>query len=201
MVINDHRRTHRFILTIVLHQDALFYDPEFVGFDYTQQEVVVVPLAVHNQNILSLDASFLAQINTLHQSFGFTDDIDKYLTFPSFRSTVTCVVQPTSDASCGLFTILDYALFAVNPCFDISKVTQMCSLLWYVLGYSTQLDYSPAGADVYFDRTDVKQGQWSRLVSTGCPYSYLQVSSSCAAKRVMDGVLKQSRSHRRQRWS
>lgn len=39
---------------------------------------------------------------------------------------------------------------------DIYEVTTQCPLLWDVLGAVTQLDYTPEGANIYFDRTDVK---------------------------------------------
>ncbi|KAG9597901.1 serine carboxypeptidase, partial [Aureobasidium melanogenum] len=136
---------------------ALVYDPVTGNFDYIQEEVVVVPFAAQNQNILNLNASFLAKMETLHQSCGYADYIDKYLTFPASGVQPPALFNFTSDASCDLFDLINEAALVVNPCFDIYEITQMCPLLWDVLGFPTQLVYSPAGADVYFNRTDVKR--------------------------------------------
>ncbi|KAG9699739.1 serine carboxypeptidase, partial [Aureobasidium melanogenum] len=136
---------------------ALVYDPCIGDFDYTQEEVVVVPFAVQNQNILNLNASFLAKMENLHQSCGYADYIDKYLTFPASGVQPPVLFNFTSDASCDLFDLINEAALVVNPCFDIYEITQICPLLWDVLGFPTQLVYSPAGADVYFNRTDVKR--------------------------------------------
>ncbi|KAH0425280.1 serine carboxypeptidase, partial [Aureobasidium melanogenum] len=136
---------------------ALVYDPVIGNFDYIQEEVVVVPFAVQNQNILNLNASFLAKMENLHQSCGYADYIDKYLTFPASGVQPPALFNFTTDASCDLFDLINEAALVVNPCFDIYEITQMCPLLWDVLGFPTQLVYSPAGADVYFNRTDVKR--------------------------------------------
>lgn len=110
---------------LLLHQGALVYDPYIGDFDYIQQEVVVVPFAVHNQNMLNLNASFLAEMETLHQTCGYADYIDRYLTFPASGVQPPVFFNYTSDASCDIFTLIDNALFAVNPCFDLYEITQM----------------------------------------------------------------------------
>ncbi|KAH0361413.1 serine carboxypeptidase, partial [Aureobasidium melanogenum] len=136
---------------------ALIYDPVIGNFDYTQEEVVIVPFAVQNQNILDLNTSFLAKMETLHQSCGYADYIDKYLTFPASGLQPPVLFNFTSNATCDLFDLINEAALVINPCFDIYEITQMCPLLWDVLGFPTQLVYSPMGADVYFSRTDVKR--------------------------------------------
>ncbi|KAG9963863.1 serine carboxypeptidase, partial [Aureobasidium melanogenum] len=118
---------------------ALVYDPVIGNFDYIHEEVVVVPFAAQNQNILNLNASFLAKMETLHQSCGYADYIDKYLTFPASGVQPPALFNFTSDASCDLFDLINEASLVVNPCFDIYEITQMCPLLWDVLGFPTQL--------------------------------------------------------------
>lgn len=39
---------------------------------------------------------------------------------------------------------------------DVYEVTSQCPLLWDILSFPTELVYTPAGANTYFDRTDVK---------------------------------------------
>lgn len=90
-----------------------------------------------------------------HTSCGYEAYIAEYLTFP------TSGIQPPSpywaDGDCDVFDIVNEAVLAVNPCFDIYAINQNCPILWDVLGFPTQLEYAPAGFDLYFNRTDVKE--------------------------------------------
>ena len=44
----------------------------------------------------------------------------------------------------------------INPCFDEYQIATTCPLLWDVLGAPGSFNYVPQGAEVYFDRADVK---------------------------------------------
>lgn len=48
------------------------------------------------------------------------------------------------------------AAFATNPCFNIYETVQQCPILWDPLSFPTELVYTPAGANTYFNRSDVK---------------------------------------------
>jgi carboxypeptidase D len=54
------------------------------------------------------------------------------------------------------YNIFDAALI-LNPCFDIYQIATTCPVLWDVLGFPGSFDYVPVGAEIYFNRTDVKK--------------------------------------------
>ena len=135
---------------------ALVYDPVIGDFTYTQEEVVAVPYVQTYNNILNLNSTFLAQLESLDESCGYAAVREKYLTFPPPGNQPAAYFNATADAACDVFTMIDNAALEVNPCFDIYEINQQCPLLWDVIGFPTQLVYTPEGADVYFNRSDVK---------------------------------------------
>lgn len=96
-------------------------------------------------------------IAELDKSCGYADFRDKYLTYPPPGVQPPVFFNGTSEADCDVFTMIDNAALAVNPCFNIYEINQQCPLLWDVIGFPTQLVYTPDGADVYFNRSDVKK--------------------------------------------
>lgn len=58
-------------------------DPCIGDFNAIQEEYVTVPFLEKNNNILNLNDSFMEQMQSLQQSCGYADYIDKYLTFPA----------------------------------------------------------------------------------------------------------------------
>ncbi|RAH52603.1 serine carboxypeptidase PepF [Aspergillus piperis CBS 112811] len=135
---------------------ALAYDPCIGQFDYVQEEAPVVPFVQKNNALFNFNASFLAELETLHEQCGYKDFIDQYLVFPASG------VQPPkamnwSDPTCDVYDIVNDAVLDPNPCFNPYGINEMCPLLWDVLGFPTELDYLPAGATIYFDRADVKR--------------------------------------------
>lgn len=136
---------------------ALAYDPCIGSFVYTQEEAVAVPYVLANNNILNLNDSFVQQLEELHESCGYKDYVDTYLTFPPAGQQPVGFFNSSSDASCDVFDMIDNAALEVNNCFDIYEIVQQCPLLWDVLSFPTQLVYEPSGAPTtYFNRTDVK---------------------------------------------
>lgn len=135
---------------------ALVYDPCIGDFDYVQEEVPAVPFVQANNNLFAFNQSFLDQLESLHQSCGYADYIDKYLQFPPPGPQPPVFFNLTSEANCDVFDLIDQYAFETNPCFDIYEINLQCPLLWDVLSFPTQLVYTPDGANTYFNRTDVK---------------------------------------------
>ncbi|KAJ4389634.1 hypothetical protein N0V93_007106 [Gnomoniopsis smithogilvyi] len=137
---------------------ALVYDPCIGSFVYTQQEAVAVPFVLENNNMLNLNDSLVQELQSLHESCGYQEYVDTYFTFPPAGQQPPKYFNYSDpdDLSCDVFDIIDTAALVVNNCFDVYEVTSQCPLLWDVLSFPTQLVYTPAGADTYFDRTDVK---------------------------------------------
>lgn len=138
---------------------ALMYDPCIGDWDFTQQEVPVAPFVRSNNNVMGYNATFLSHIEEMHQTCGYADYIDTYLTYPppGHQPAVFFNSSSPENSTCGLWEMLDAAAFAINPCFNVYAVNDACPLLWDVLGHRTQFDYIPDGAKVYPNRTDVKK--------------------------------------------
>ncbi|KAE8348986.1 Alpha/Beta hydrolase protein [Aspergillus coremiiformis] len=135
---------------------ALTYDPVIGQFDYVQQRVTAVPFVQQNSNFFNFNASFMDKLTSLHQSCGYQEYIDEYLTFPPSQVQPQKSFDPIDNADCDVFDMIDNAAYLINPCYNVYAINQMCPILWDVLGGPTKLDYLPAGATVYFDRDDVK---------------------------------------------
>lgn len=58
---------------------------------------------------------------------------------------------------CEIWNDIYLAASLVNPCFDMYQVATTCPLLWDVLGFPGSFGYLPEGAQLYFNRTDVKR--------------------------------------------
>ena len=61
---------------------ALVYDPCIGEIGYVQEQVPAVPLAIANNNMFNFNASFIAQLEKLHKTCGYSEYIEKYLQFP-----------------------------------------------------------------------------------------------------------------------
>lgn len=133
----------------------MIYDP-VLGDDVVQDSATTVPFVDYHRNLMPFNDSFSAYIHGLHDSCGFADFNAKYLTYPPPGPQPAGYAQSVSRECQNLWgVILDEAL-SVNPCFDVYQVATTCPLLWDVLAFPGSFGYLPEGAEVYFDRTDVK---------------------------------------------
>lgn len=135
---------------------ALVYDPCIGQFVYTQEEVVAVPYVQANANLFNFDDDFMAELESLHESCGYADVIDKYLQFPPPGNQPAEYFNYTAEGDCDVFDTINNAAFGPNPCFNVYEIVGMCPLLADVLAFPTELVYLPEGEQVYFNRTDVK---------------------------------------------
>ncbi|KAJ5723942.1 hypothetical protein N7488_001977 [Penicillium malachiteum] len=136
---------------------ALAYDPCIGQYDYVQQEAPTVPLVQSNANLFGFNESFMAELASLHKSCGYEDFIETYLTFPPPGNQPVKTIDWESIGNCDVFDLVYEEAFNINPCFDLYEIPTMCPLLWDVLAFPGSLEYTPVGADVYFDRADVKR--------------------------------------------
>jgi len=116
----------------------------------------VVPYVQANNNLFNFNATFMAELERLYQYCGYANYTEQFLRFPPLAAQPPEYFNFTSQAKCDVFDLIDAAAFDLNPCFDVYAINQMCPILWDVLGFPTQLFYTPDGAQVYFNRTDVK---------------------------------------------
>lgn len=135
-------------------QAFLIYDPS-TSYDVVQQQIPAVPFVDHWKPLFNLNSTFTDDIHARADSCGYTDFFNTYLTFPPAGPLPT---PPSGSApGCDLWDDIYNAVSAVNPCFDIYQVATTCPLLWDVLGFPGSFDYVPAGATIYFNRTDVQR--------------------------------------------
>ncbi|KAF2436576.1 serine carboxypeptidase [Tothia fuscella] len=123
---------------------ALVYDPCIGQYDYVQENVPVVPFVKENQEFFGFSSSFMSQIESLHESCGYADFIDKYLTFPP--PGLQPQVSSRNLGRCDIFSTVNSQAQSINPCFNIYEVNQTCP---------TPVDVM-SGKTPYFNRKDVK---------------------------------------------
>ncbi|KAI0394304.1 alpha/beta-hydrolase [Xylariaceae sp. FL0594] len=138
-------------------QGILIYDPVLAG-GAVQDSVTTVPFVDYHHNLFTFNQSFSEHIHQLHDTCGFANYTEKYLTYPPPGPQPADYTQGLSEECSGLWElVLDNAL-SINPCFDVYQVATTCPLLWDVLGFPGSIGYSPADSGpVYFDREDVKR--------------------------------------------
>ena len=135
-------------------QAFLIYDPS-TSYDVVQQQIPAVPFVDFWKPLFNLNSTFTDDIHARADSCGYTDFFNDYLTFPP---TGPLPSPPNGSApGCDLWDDIYNAVSLVNPCFDIYQVATTCPLLWDVLGFPGSFDYLPAGATIYFNRTDVQK--------------------------------------------
>lgn len=103
------------------------YDPCIGDCDYTQEIATAYPFIAENNNIIKLNDSFLASLEALHESCGFKDYIDTYLTFPASG------VQPPAPyiefyTPCDIWDGAEGEAFHANPCWDSYEIVTQCKL-------------------------------------------------------------------------
>jgi carboxypeptidase D len=132
-------------------------DP-IIGDETIQQQVVLLPYVNFWQNLLFLNDTFMEQITQHHKECGYTDYMDKYFKFPPPEGAFPVLPDPYSSENytCDQFDNFYSAILEVNPCFNIYHITETCPHPYSQLGIINSGDYSPPGAEIYFNRTDVK---------------------------------------------
>ncbi|KAI9703449.1 MAG: hypothetical protein M1820_005922 [Bogoriella megaspora] len=131
---------------------ALVYDPCIGSFDVVGQEIPTYPFVVANNDILNINDSYLATLESVHQSCGYADWFDKYLQFPPPGNQPEIGIYDGS--TCDIFDMYASAANEVNPCFNIYHINDYCPLLNDVLSNPGGLSCLPQ--TYYFDRADVK---------------------------------------------
>ncbi|KAL8862714.1 MAG: hypothetical protein Q9178_001212 [Gyalolechia marmorata] len=131
----------------------LIYDPS-TSTDTVQQQIPAVAFVDANANLFSFNRTFTDTIHSRADSCGYTSFLSAYLTYPPLGPRPS---PPDASApGCDLFNDIFAAVSLINPCFDIYQIATTCPLLWDVLGFPGSFDYVPAGANIYFNRTEVQ---------------------------------------------
>lgn len=139
----------------------IIYDP-VITWDDIQGPIPVVPFVDYWSGLFPFNDTFRADIHARADKCGYTAWLDKYLAYPP-RGHIPMPL-PGTNATTGrtlrecssIYDDIFNAILLINPCFDIYQVATTCPILWDVLGFPGSLPYLPEGAQIYFDRADVK---------------------------------------------
>ncbi|KAF2022386.1 carboxypeptidase cpdS precursor [Aaosphaeria arxii CBS 175.79] len=133
----------------------MVYDPS-VASDALLEDVPAVAYVDHWKQLFNLNSTFTESIHERADKCGYTDYLEKYLTFPP-SGPLPEPTSPKDDPSCALWNDITDAVLLTNPCFDIYQIATTCPLLWDVLGFPGSIGYLPEGAEIYFNRTEVQK--------------------------------------------
>jgi carboxypeptidase D len=136
-------------------------DP-IIGDGTIQQQVVIYPYIEYWNNLMNINQSYLDALRWTHEYCNYSSYLDEYFTFPPPSGAFPVLPDPYADTdpnsnyTCDIFDYAYYAALLANPCFNIYHITDMCPHPYSQLGIVNTGDYSPPGAQVYFNRTDVQ---------------------------------------------
>ena len=90
-------------------------------------------------NILSLNATYLAFLNNKADSCGFTSFMENSLVFPP-KGPLPSAPKAFGNG-CDVFDDFTVAAAYVNPCYNVYHITDFCPFLWDELGLSSICDW------------------------------------------------------------
>lgn len=136
------------------------YNP-VITWNEVQEQIPVVSFTEYWSGLFPFNDTFRADIKAREKKCGYRDWMDKYLVFPP-KGPIPMPLPgthkngTTRDECASVYWDIFDAAALLNPCFNIYHVATTCPLLWDVLGFPGSMGYVPEGANVYFDRADVK---------------------------------------------
>lgn len=137
------------------------YNPS-LSWDEVQTPIPVVQFTEYWAGLFPFNDTFRADIKAREKKCGYRDFMDEYLVYPP-KGHIPMPLPGTDnkgntrDECWNIYWDIFDAISLLNPCFDIYQVGTTCPLLWDVLGFPGSMPYLPDGAQVYFDRADVKK--------------------------------------------
>lgn len=93
-------------------------------------------------NILSLNATYLAFLNDKADSCGFTSFMENSLVFPP-KGPLPSAPMAFGNG-CDVFDDFTVAAAYVNPCYNVYHITDFCPFLWDELGVLSVCDWECA---------------------------------------------------------
>jgi len=103
------------------------YDPCIGSYDYVAEEATAYPFVEANNNMIGLNASFLAELKELDQTCGFADFREKYYKFPPAGvQPITPDIQ--SGSTCDINTLATNAALKINSCFNSYELVTQCPM-------------------------------------------------------------------------
>ncbi|OKL62333.1 Carboxypeptidase cpdS [Talaromyces atroroseus] len=106
----------------------------------------------HFPSVFSLNDSFTKHIHATGNKCGYTDFLNKALTYPP-PSNLPTVIDAYRHPDCLVWDEIVEAATLINPCFNIYHLTDFCPYLWDEIGFPSLGD----GPNNYFNQSDVQQ--------------------------------------------
>ncbi|RBQ90161.1 hypothetical protein VDGD_07306 [Verticillium dahliae] len=135
-------------------------DP-ILGDSTLHQQAVIFPFIEYWQNLFYLNDSYLDALRWTHESCNYSTYLDTYGTFPPPPGPFPVLDDPYADMSgnytCDIFDLAYQAAIEQNPCFNVYHITDTCPFKSSQLDNANQGNYAPPGAQIYFNRADVKK--------------------------------------------
>ncbi|PTD05982.1 putative serine carboxypeptidase [Fusarium culmorum] len=169
-------------------------DP-ILGDGTLQQQAVILPFIEYWDKLFYLNETTMNALRWTHEHCGYDKYLEKYGTFPPPEGKFPVLPDPymdTKNYTCDMFDLSYAAALDSNPCFNIYHITDTCPKTYSQLGIVNQNDYSPPGAEVYFNRTDVKKALHAPWTASGIN-ALPTIDKSLAP--AQDGVLKRVIEH------
>ncbi|KAJ7072612.1 alpha/beta-hydrolase [Mycena amicta] len=135
-----------------LHLKGIWIADPSLSYGVVQQDIPALRFVQANKNVFPFNSTFMAQMQAASDSCGYTDYLDKFVTYPPagpLPFPVGTNGTTTATTACRLHSPIQRAVGVLNPVFDVYRVTDTFPNLWSVLGFprSTQ-------EFVYFNRFD-----------------------------------------------
>ncbi|PCG93900.1 Peptidase S10, serine carboxypeptidase [Penicillium occitanis (nom. inval.)] len=104
----------------------------------------------HFSAVFGLNDTFMSQINAVDAQCGYTDFLNKALTYPP--PTPFPTLDSANSAGCDTWDQIITAVSLINPCFNIYHLTDFCPYLWDEMGFPSLAE----GPNNYFNQSDVQ---------------------------------------------
>ncbi|KAK4451899.1 carboxypeptidase [Podospora aff. communis PSN243] len=135
----------------------MIYDPVISEFAI-QEEIPTVQFVDYWRGLFPFNDTFRASLHARDKKCGYSAYIEEYLVYPpkGFQPGET-ELPGYNDLDCQyILWDVSEAARRLNPCFNVYQVASTCPLPWDVLGFPGSTMWTPDGANVYFNRADVK---------------------------------------------
>ncbi|KAK0627147.1 carboxypeptidase cpdS precursor [Immersiella caudata] len=135
----------------------MIYDP-VIAEDAIQSLIPMVQFVDYWNGLFSFNDTFRDSLHARDKKCGHSAYVKEYLVYPPKAPQPGGAELPGyMDPDCySIFSDVVDAAMTLNPCYDIYQVATTCPLSWDVLGFPGSRMFTPDGADIYFNRADVK---------------------------------------------
>ncbi|KAK2773067.1 hypothetical protein FQN53_004295 [Emmonsiellopsis sp. PD_33] len=177
-------------------QNTLLFDPS-INDERVLTQIPAVAFVDKWSGLFPFNTSFKNHIHTLANDCGYTSYLTTNLVYPPAGPFPP--LSPLNPA-CKLYEIIFDAITLINPCFDVYQAATTCPVLWDPLGFPGSFYYTPPGAQIYFNRTDVQQAinapptNWSECPPDSSPPVFINGNDTSPASSysVLPAVIERS---------